>query len=84
MGLDVVRFLPQRVCYCVTFNPGIKILLVIILILRFIAMAMGCVYGPYLYAVLPLGGLYLAADGLLLHTVSKGYFYNKIILHAFW
>lgn len=29
-------------------------------------------YGPILYLVLPLGGLYLAADVLLLYTVFKG------------
>jgi len=33
---------------------------------------MGCFYGPYIYVVLPLGGLYLAADGLLLHAVRGG------------
>ena len=33
---------------------------------------MGCMYGPILYLVLPLGGLYLAADVLLLYTVFKG------------
>ncbi len=35
-------------------------------------MLMGCFYGPYIYVVLPLGGLYLAADGLLLHAVRGG------------
>ena len=33
---------------------------------------MGCMYGPILYLVLPLGGLYLAADFLLVYTVFKG------------
>ena len=32
-------------------------------------MCLGCLYGPYLYLVLPLGGLYLAADVLLLYTI---------------
>ncbi len=32
-------------------------------------MVLGCLYGPYLYLVLPLGGLYLAADLLLLYTI---------------
>ena len=40
------------------------------MVLRFISMVIGCNYGPYLYLVLPLGGLYLAADGLLLYAVS--------------
>ena len=29
-------------------------------------------YGPVLYIVLPIGGLYLAADILLLYSVFKG------------
>ena len=33
---------------------------------------MGCMYGPVLYIVLPIGGLYLAADILLLYSVFKG------------
>ena len=40
--------------------------------MRVIALIMGCMYGPFLFLVLPLGGLYLAADVLLLYTVFKG------------
>lgn len=76
MGLDLLKFLPQKVCYCLDFNPGIKILLIVIIVLRFVAMIMGCFYGPYVYAVLPLGGLYLAADGLLLHAVFGAFSRN--------
>ena len=47
-------------------------MLAVIIVLRFVAMVMGCFYGPYIYIVLPLGGLYLAADGLLLHAVRGG------------
>ena len=43
-----------------------------VILLRVIALIIGCTYGPYLYLVLPLGGLFLAADGLLLYTVFKG------------
>ena len=43
-----------------------------VILLRVIALIIGCMYGPYLYLVLPLGGLFLAADILLLYTVFKG------------
>ena len=58
---------------------GVKILLAVIIVIRFVAMVMGCFYGPYIYIVLPLGGLYLAADALLLHTVRGGKFVPEII-----
>ena len=48
-------------------------LLCVIMLLRVAALIMGCMYGPILYLVLPLGGLYLAADVLLLYTVFKGH-----------
>jgi hypothetical protein len=56
---------------------GVKILLVAVILLRFVGMVMGCFYGPYIYIVLPLGGLYLAADGLLLNSVKGGLLHSK-------
>lgn len=65
------RMLPNKVCcVCVEFDPGIKVVLLLTMLFRFIAMVMGCFYGPYLYLVLPLGGLYLAADALLFYAVN--------------
>lgn len=64
--------LPKRVCFMPSFEIGLKALLGVIMLLRLIALIMGCMYGPILYLVLPLGGLYLAADFLLLYTVFKG------------
>jgi len=66
------RCLPRRVCFMPSFEIGLKALLSLIILLRIIALIMGCMYGPILYLVLPLGGLYLAADVLLLYTVFKG------------
>ena len=67
--VDFTKFLPSKVCFCLEFDPGAKILLGLIILFRFICMILGCLYGPYLYLVLPLGGLYLAADVLLLYTI---------------
>ena len=41
------------------------------MLFRLVATMIGCAYGPYLYLVLPLGGLYLAADALLLYAIWK-------------
>lgn len=67
--MDITQILPSKVFCCLQFDLGAKILLAIIILLRFICLILGCLYGPYLYLVLPLGGLYLAADGLLLYTI---------------
>lgn len=64
--------LPRRVCFMPSFEIGLKALLGLIIILRLTALIMGCMYGPVLYIVLPIGGLYLAADILLLYSVFKG------------
>jgi len=67
--VDLARCLPTKVFCCVDMHPGAMILMSLIILFRFIAMIVGCFYGPYLYLVLPLGGLYLAADVLLLYTI---------------
>merc|ERR1712241_1127633 len=67
--VDLVRCLPTKVFCCLQMHPGAMILMSLIILFRFIAMIVGCFYGPYLYLVLPLGGLYLAADVLLLYTI---------------
>ncbi|XP_023338520.1 uncharacterized protein LOC111709144 [Eurytemora carolleeae] len=63
------RVLPSRVCFCAPFNIGTQVLLIIIILLRIAGMVCGCFYGPYLYLVVSLGGLYLSADFLILYTV---------------
>ena len=63
------KFWPAKAFCCLDFDLGTKILLSLIILFRFICMILGCLYGPYLYLVLPLGGLYLAADVLLLYTI---------------
>ena len=63
------KFWPSKAFCCLDFDLGTKVLLSLIILIRFICMILGCLYGPYLYLVLPLGGLYLAADVLLLYTI---------------
>jgi len=67
--VDLARCLPTKVFCCLDMHPGAIILMALIILFRFIAMILGCFYGPYLYLVLPLGGLYLAVDVLLLYTI---------------
>jgi len=70
MGNFLRRLLPQRVCCCLKFEVGLKLVLIVTMLVRFTAMVLGCCYGPYLYLVLPLGGLYVAFDGLIIYAVT--------------
>ena len=66
------KILPGKLCWaCGEFDPGIRIVLALVMLFRLVATMIGCAYGPYLYLVLPLGGLYLAADALLLYAIWK-------------
>lgn len=64
-----LRLLPSRVCYCLPMELGLQILLGLVMLLRLGGMICGCFYGPYIYICLPLGGLYLAADLMLLYSL---------------
>jgi len=71
--MEIMRkVLPGKLCWaCGEFDPGIRIVLALVMLFRLVATMIGCAYGPYLYLVLPLGGLYLAADALLLYAIWK-------------
>jgi len=69
MGFSISRLLPSRVCCCCPFNLGLQALLFIIILLRLAGMVCSVFYGPYLYLVLTLAALYLAADFLVLYSV---------------
>ena len=77
--VDLARFLPMKVFCCLPLYLGSMVLMALIILFRFIAMIIGCLYGPLLYLVLPLGGLYLAVDILLLYVIfgSVGLKTNK-------
>jgi len=77
--VDLARFLPMKVFCCLPLYLGSMVLMSLIILFRFIAMIIGCLYGPLLYLVLPLGGLYLAVDVLLLYVIfgSVGLKTNK-------
>jgi len=66
--MDVLRkMLPMKICCCCRHY---QLVLALTMLFRFTSMVIGCFYGPYLYLVLPLGGLYLAADALLFYAVN--------------
>jgi len=63
------RYLPGQVCFCCPFNIGLQILLFLAITLRLCGMVCGGFYGPYLYLVVSLGGLYISADLMVLYSV---------------
>jgi len=67
--MGIIKFLPSRVCYCIPFDIGVRVLMVVILVLRLAGLICGLWYGPALYVVITVGGLYIAADVVILYTL---------------
>jgi len=67
MGADVL--LPAKVCFCCSFEIGVRLLMLAILVVRLAVMVIGCWYGPMLYVIFTLGALYIAADVVILYTL---------------
>lgn len=40
-----------------------------VILLRLVALILGCFYGPYIYMVLPLGGLFLTLDCITAYSI---------------
>ena len=58
----MVHLAPEQACYCFSLTSGVNVFLVLSLLLRVAGIACGCFYGPYLYLVVSIGGLYVAGQ----------------------
>merc|ERR1712168_432563 len=65
------RFYPERVCCCLNFDLGVKILVSILILLRLAGLICGGFYGPYFYLVICFTGLYLSGDVILLFSLFQ-------------
>ena len=54
-----MRLFPQKSCFCCLLTTGLNIFLTLTLVLRITGVICGCFYGPYLYLVVTVGGLYI-------------------------
>ena len=61
----MVRLWPQK-ALCCSLTTGLNILLTLTLLLRLTGVICGCFYGPYLYLVVSVGGLYILGRQLLI------------------
>ena len=52
----------------INVTPFVDVMLVLLIVFRLAGLITGCFYGPFIYAVLPLGGLYLTFDCLALYV----------------
>ena len=56
----MVNIFPEKACYCCSLTSGVNVFLVLSVLLRVGGVTCGCFYGPYLYLVVSVGGLYVA------------------------
>ena len=54
------RFYPERVCFCVNYDLGVKLLVSLLMLLRLAGLVCGVFYGPYFYLVICITGLLLS------------------------
>ena len=62
----MVSLFPEQTCCC-SLTTGLNTFLSLSLLLRLAGVACGCFYGPYLYLVVSIGGLYLLGNSLLVN-----------------
>lgn len=63
------KTLPEKICGCCPFDLGVQLLVGSVSLLRVAGVICGGFYGPWLYLVLTLGILYIAADFLLIYSL---------------
>jgi len=63
------RVLPSKVCCCCPLNIGLQALVSCLTALRLAGVICSGFYGPFLYLVLSIGILYIAADFLLVYSL---------------
>lgn len=55
----MVSLFASNSCFCCSLSTGLNSFLSLAVVLRLAGAACGCFYGPYLYLVVSIGGLYL-------------------------
>jgi len=66
---NLANLLPARVCLCCPLDLGVQVLVGLISALRLVGVVCSGFYGPWLYLVLTLASLFLAADFLLIYSL---------------
>ena len=59
----MVSLFASSSCFCCSLSTGLNSFLSLAVVLRLAGAACGCFYGPYLYLVVSIGGLYLLGAG---------------------
>ena len=58
----MVRIFTERASCCCSLTTAVNVFLLLTLLLRLAGLTCGCFYGPYLYLVVSIGGLYVAGE----------------------
>ena len=66
----MVKLFPEKSCFCCSLTTGLNFFLTITLLLRVAGVACGCFYGPYLYLVVTIGGLYILGRVLYFYILE--------------
>merc|ERR1711874_467641 len=67
----MVNIFTEKASCCCSLTTAVNVSLLLSLLLRLAGLTCGCFYGPYLYLVVSIGGLYVAADCLLIWSLNR-------------
>ena len=59
---NMVRIFTEKASCCCSLTRAVNVSLMLSLLLRLAGLTCGCFYGPYLYLVVSIGGLYVAGQ----------------------
>ena len=59
---NMVRIFTEKASCCCSLTTAVNVFLLLSLLLRVAGLTCGCFYGPYLYLVVSVGGLYVAGE----------------------
>ena len=58
----MVNIFSEKASCCCSLTTAVNVFLLLSLVLRVAGLTCGCFYGPYLYLVVSIGGLYVAGE----------------------
>ena len=76
---NMVRIFTERASCCCSLTTAVNVFLLLSLLLRLAGLTCGCFYGPYLYLVVSIGGLYVAGESQARARMSDNNLYFQLI-----
>ena len=78
----MVNIFTEKASCCCSLTTAVNTLLLLTLLLRLAGVTCGCFYGPYLYLVVSIGGLYLAGESQPSDILNDSFYFQRIVFSS--